>query len=437
MGYSGILRRLNASGYEAYLVGGCVRDTLLGRNIHDFDITTSALPEQVVSVFPDCQIIPTGIKHGTVTLLSGGVSYEITTFRQDGKYSDSRRPDSVTFTPSLSEDLARRDFTMNAIAMDTAGEITDPFGGAEDISRRIIRCVGDPEGRFTEDALRILRAVRFASQLGFTIAPETAEAVHNMKYRLRYVSAERLHEELDKLICGSFCIDILLGYCDVIAEIIPELAPEFGFDQHSPYHCYDVWEHSVRAVAAAPEDDLILRRTMLLHDIAKPVCARFDETGRGHFKRHAEVGADMAEKILNRLRYDKASIALCVTLIRLHSDKILNEYEAKKLISRIGADTFFKLIEVKKCDNLAKNKFVLEENKILDMIAQNVREMIDSGECCTLRQLMASGNDMQSIGLTGAEIGTALDELLDQVMLGELPNDHEALMEYAEKRWKK
>ena len=433
-GHIKALQRMEKAGYEAYLVGGCVRDQLMGRPVHDHDITTSAMPEQVMAVFSDCTVVPTGIKHGTVTVLFEGEPLEITTFRVDGSYSDSRRPDEVSFTTDIRDDLSRRDFTMNAIAMSADGRIIDPFGGREDIEKGVIRCVGEPGKRFAEDALRILRAVRFASQLGFGIDDGTSAAVRGMKGRLSLISEERIRDEIDKLICGRDCIRVMLEYSDVITEVIPELAPCVGFDQHSPYHKYDVWEHTVRAVGAAPQDDLLLRRTMLFHDVAKPACARFDENGRGHFKRHAPVGADMAGGIMKRLRYDNKSIAGICTLIRHHADKFFTKAGVRRMISEIGADQLFRLLEVMKLDNLAKNEFVLKENLMFDELAQTARDLLAAGECCTLGELAVNGSDLKEAGFSGAEVGAMLHELLEQVIDEKLPNSREELLAYAGRR---
>ena len=429
-----ILNVLEKSGFEAYLVGGCVRDTLMERPFHDTDITTNALPEQIMEVFRNYKTIPTGIKHGTVTVLSEGVPYEITTYRIDGKYSDSRRPDSVEFTSSLREDLARRDFTINAVAMNSEGEISDPFGGSEDIKNGIIRCVGSPEKRFSEDALRIMRAVRFSSQLGFRIEPETAEAVHNMKDRLKNISAERIREELDKLICGKNCLSVLMEYSDVITTVIPEFESCIGFDQHSPYHKYTVWEHTAQAVNLAPPDNLKMRRALLFHDIAKPVCAKFDETGRGHFKKHAETGAEMTQNIMKRLRYDGESIAYAVLLIAHHSDNVKSRTDIKKLMSVIGDKLFLELMEMKKCDNSAKNDFVRDEIIQLDELIAEGRRIIENGECRSLHMLDINGNDLVNIGLKGAEIGDTLKKLLNLVIEEKLPNEHDILLNYIKNR---
>ena len=425
-----ILAELEKHGFEAYMVGGCVRDDIMGRTCHDTDITTNALPEEIIDVFEGYKIIPTGIKHGTVTVLCEGVPFEITTYRIDGRYSDHRRPDSVRFTSDITADLARRDFTVNAIAMDRRGNTVDPFGGRADIENRIIRCVGAPEKRFGEDALRIMRAVRFASQLGFRIDDATAAAVHGMKEQLSGISAERIRDELDKLICGVNSTEILLEYTDVITAVIPELKPSVGLDQRSPYHKYNVWEHTVRALAAAPREDLLLRRTMLFHDIGKPACMKLDETGRGHFKQHDRVGAEMTAEVMRKLRYDTRSINTTVKLIDNHSKKLRCRTDVKKMLSRMGDELFFKLMEMKKCDNSAKNDFVVKENGFFDKCADMAREMIENNECRSIRGLAVTGTDLVELGLEGAEIGQMQKELLELVIEEKLPNDRQALTEY-------
>ena len=425
-----LLKRLEDAGFEAYYVGGCVRDHLMGRAVHDVDITTNALPEQTAAVFEGYKVIPTGIRHGTVTVLAEGTPYEITTYRVDGSYSDSRRPDSVEFTPDIVQDLARRDFTMNAIAMDIRGNIVDPFGGRGDIEHSLIRCVGEPEKRFTEDALRIMRGIRFASQLGFGIEEKTAQAIIDMRGRLSIISRERVREELDKLLCGKDCGKVLTDYRVIIAEIIPEMVACFGFDQFSRYHKYDVYEHIVKAVTSAPQDQLILRRALLLHDIAKPQMFTLDENGVGHFKGHAKVSAEMAKEILTRLRFDNRTIALTSQLISHHSDKIHSERQIRLMVSEFGIETFLMLMDFKKYDNCGKNDFVLDENKEFDRFKVIAREFADSGECITLSQLAISGSDLTELGFRGKEIGTALAQLHSLVISGDLPNDKQALTNY-------
>lgn len=425
-----ILAELEGSGYEAYLVGGCVRDSLMGRSCHDIDITTNARPEEIIGVFREYKVIPTGLRHGTVTVLSEKEAFEITTYRIDGEYSDSRRPDSVEFTTELKADLARRDFTMNAIAMDRNGNFHDPFGGADDIKKGIIRCVGEPEKRFTEDALRILRAVRFASQLGFKIEKQTSEALLKLRSRLDFVSMERIREELDKLLCGKYCTEIMLKYREIIAQIIPELRACFDFQQHSRYHCYDVYEHIVRAVAAAPEASLLLRRAMLFHDIGKPSMFTLDENGTGHFKGHAQAGAEITKRVMSRLRYDNNTIRLTCKLIDLHSDKIQSERQIKRMVSQLGIQNFLSLLELKKADNSAKNKFVLAENADFERFAEIARRFDEENCCLKLSQLAVNGNDMLELGMNGKKIGETLNKLLELVIDNELPNEKAALLDY-------
>lgn len=422
-----ILKILEDSGFEAYYVGGCVRDVLRGKNPNDVDITTNALPQEIMSVFSRFTVIPTGIKHGTVTVIDDGIPYEITTFRVDGEYSDSRRPDSVTFTPNLNEDLARRDFTMNAIAMDRFGNIIDPFGGQQDIKNGIIRCVGNPVKRFTEDALRIMRAVRFASQLGFRIDEETSAAVHSMKNRLNKIASERIRDELDKLICGENCIKILMEYSDIITEIIPELSDSIGFDQKSDYHKYTVWEHTVRAIDYSPSDSPLIRRALLFHDIAKPKCAVFDEHGKGHFKGHPQEGAEMCRNIMKKLRYDGKTIAVTYQLINWHGEKIKNRIEIKKIMNHLGPEGFLQLLAMKSCDDRAKNHFVKDSIPDYFDRARMCGEICASGECYSLKQLAVNGADLENLGFSGSEIGEKLREILDLVIEEKLENSREAI----------
>ena len=311
------LERLERAGHAAYLVGGCVRDSLLGRVPGDWDITSSALPEQTEAVFAGERIIETGLKHGTVTVLLGGLPLEITTFRTESGYADHRHPDTVVFTPSLEEDLARRDFTVNAMAWSPARGLVDPFGGRADLERGLIRCVGDPKQRFDEDALRILRALRFAAQLDFAIDPATAAAALALRQSLELVSRERLAVELTKLLCGPAVRRIVTEYWPILALPLPELAPMAGLDQRSPYHCYDVLEHSAAAAEAVPPDK-ILRWAALLHDAGKPACFTLDEQGRGHFFGHAKPGAELARAALTRLRFDKDTVRRVAALVELH-----------------------------------------------------------------------------------------------------------------------
>ena len=426
-----ILEKLEASGFKAYMVGGCVRDRLMGRQIHDTDITTDALPEQITAVFSGEKVIPTGLKHGTVTVLLSGTPYEITTFRVDGSYTDSRRPDKVEFTSDIEADLSRRDFTMNAIAMDRRGNIVDPYGGADDIKAGVIRCVGEPERRFTEDALRILRAVRFASQLGFQINSYTEKAMLELRTRLDLISRERVRDEFDKLLCGRNSTEVLLRYREIIAQIIPEMRPCFGFEQHTPYHRYDVYSHIVHSIEAVPEDDLFLRRAMFFHDIGKPPMFTLDDNGTGHFKGHAPLSAEMSLDIMKRLRYDTHTIERTCRLIGMHSDKIKDEVQLKKKLSELGLEDFCKLMEFKKADNCAKNEFIQADNEIFDSYIGTARRLVRENACLSLRQLAVNGSDIAALGVSGKDIGQVLAKLLDLVIEGSLTNDRDTLLSYA------
>lgn len=439
--YIYILSELEKAGFEAYIVGGCVRDLCIGNQPHDFDITTNALPEQIIQVFADKKVILTGLKHGTVTVIHNGETFEVTTFRIDGKYSDSRRPDSVKFTSSLKEDLARRDFTMNAMAMDKNGTLYDYHNGKSDIENHVIRCVGSPEMRFTEDALRILRAVRFSAVLGFDIEEKTAESAIELKKRLGHVSAERIRTELVKTLCGKNVVDVMLKYREIIAQIIPEMRECFDFNQYSKYHKYDVYEHIVRALGSVPVDSPdceILRTALLFHDIGKPAVCRIDEKGKGHFSGHAKVSADIACDIMHNLKFDNKTVETVRTIIANHGDVFdfnnsdtIPENHIKRMIHEIGEERFFLLLELKKADNLAKHDFVLDENKLIDNIAETARKLIADNCCMSLAQLDINGNDVSAIGFKGHEIGECLNSLLYMVMDGEIENKHDILIKTA------
>lgn len=430
-----IITKLENSGFEAYFVGGCVRDKLMGRPVHDYDITTNALPEQIMNVFKDFHLITAGLKHGTVTVIYNKAPYEITTYRIDGGYSDSRHPDSVKFTSNLEDDLVRRDFTINSIAMDKQGIICDPLGGSDDIKKGVIRCVGDPTERFTEDALRILRALRFSSQLGFEIDRTTSDTLLSLCENIKLVSAERIRDELDRLLCGENCASVMLKYREIIAQIIPELRSCFDFEQHSRYHKYDVYTHIVKSMEAAPRDSILLRRAMLFHDIGKPQMFTIDKDGEGHFKGHASVSAEKADEIMTRLRYSRRDISITRELIFRHSDKIQSDRQIKRIVSQIGEEAFFLLIEMKKADNRAKREFVLTENKTLESYEEKARRFIAQNSCMKLSQLAVNGNDMIDVGLKGKDIGKALDRILTLVIDDSLPNERETLLEYARENY--
>ena len=350
-----ILQMLTAAGHEGYLVGGCVRDLLRGVEPHDWDICTSALPEETEQRFAGRRILGTGLKHGTVTVLVEDEPYEITTYRREGPYSDRRRPDYVRFVPDLAEDLARRDFTMNAIAMDLDGNLRDPFGGAEDIRAGLIRCVGEPDPRFQEDGLRVMRALRFAAVFGYEIEAHTARAIHENRAMLDRVAAERINVELRKLLVGKDAGNVLRQYPDVFCQFWPQLGPLVTLEQHSPWHCRGGWEHTIHAVEAAPAD-VALRLAMLLHDIGKPACKSTDEQGVDHFYGHPAVSARLADEMLQALKFDSKTRERVVLLVKRHDVPLPPTGPAiRRWLSRLGPEAFFQLLEVKRADNMGQN----------------------------------------------------------------------------------
>ena len=428
-----VLQKLEAAGHEAYLVGGCVRDLLRGVTPHDCDITTSARPEAVLALFEGFAI-PTGLQHGTVTVREEGESFEVTTFRADGVYSDHRRPDSVQFSDSLEEDLRRRDFTVNAMAMDRRGNVYDFHGGADDLQRGILRCVGEPQRRFDEDALRIMRALRFAATLGFAIEKDTAEAVERCAPLLRHIAAERLHEEMTKLLLGDSAVEILMGYPAVFGVFLPEILPCVGFDQRNYHHLYDVWEHTVRAVGNAPRDAL-LRWTMLLHDLGKPACFTVDEEGVGHFYGHDELGAQMAAEITARLRFDKKTASRVELLIARHMRQIEpTEKAVGRVLRQIGEEALRQLLVVKRADAAACHPDYAWQTEALDEVEAVLAQLLAKETCFTLRDLAVGGHDLMALGLQGQAIGRTLDALLERVAEGELPNERDALLAWVQKK---
>ena len=423
-----ILSRLEAAGHEAYCVGGAVRDRLLGRAPGDWDVTTSALPEEVSALFAP-HALPTGLRHGTVTVKPEGVpGVEVTTYRREGAYSDCRRPDSVEFTASLEEDLARRDFTVNAMALDLRGALADPFGGGEDLKRGLLRAVGEPEKRFGEDALRILRGLRFAARLGFSIEAGTDRALRACAPLLERIAPERVREELTGVLCGPYAETVLVSYPDVLGVVLPEIAPSVGFDQRSVYHCYDVWEHTARAVGAAPSAP-VLRWTMLLHDLGKPDTFFLDGEGRGHFYGHWRKSAEYAGAILDRLRFDRRSRDLILTLVERHDCELpLSEKSVRKNLARYGEEAVRALLAVKRADNLAQAPEYRDRQVLIGQWEDLLNLVLQEGACFSLRQLAVRGGDLTALGLRGPAVGRVLQALLDQVLDGKLPNDREILL---------
>lgn len=430
-----VTEKLKNAGYEAYIVGGCVRDSLMGIPPHDYDITTDASPDEMKDVFSDCNLIETGLKHGTLTAMSDGSAVEVTTYRIDGNYNDNRHPDSVTFTKSLKEDLARRDFTINAMAYSDDGMLIDLFGGRDDLAAGTIRCVGNPEKRFGEDALRIIRALRFASVLGFELEESTKKAVFALKDRLISVSAERLAAELEKLIMGNNCFSVLTEYSEVLSVFIPEISPCVDFDQHNRYHRYTVWEHIAMAVATSRRERHI-RLAMLFHDIGKPLCYTFDEVKeQGHFHGHEKISAEMADVIMRRLKMSTETVNTVCKLIEKHYFKPQVDSNGnpvpknvRKMLSELGGDMFFMLLDVQRADANSKQGFCLDRLPILDKMEAAAKEMLAEGDCLTLKDLDVDGNDLIASGYSGKQIGEALSYLLDKVVSEELPNKKDILL---------
>ena len=429
-----VLQTLECAGHEAYIVGGCVRDILMGKPPHDWDVTTSALPEETMALF-DHFAIPTGLRHGTVTVRSGETACEVTTFRTDGDYPDHRHPAAVTFTRSLREDLQRRDLTVNAMAMDVHGTLHDPFGGQADIRRRILRCVGEPERRFREDALRILRTLRFSATLGFAIQADTHRSLRERRDDLRYVAAERVREELTKLLCGADVLRVLLEDPQVLGVVLPEILPCVGFDQHNRHHCYDVWGHTAHAVAAAPPDP-VLRWAMLLHDLGKPSCFTLDDRGVGHFHGHHRPSAEMAETVCRRLRFDKAAAHQICTLVRYHDRPIpLTEKTIRRAMNQLGVEGLRQLCAVKRADNLAQHPDYRSRQREIDEGEAIMDALLERDACFSLKQLAVNGRDMAALGLEGPAIGQMLQALLEAVMDGAADNERDALLTLAKEKY--
>ena len=425
-----ILRTLTAAGWEAFLVGGCVRDLLRGVPPHDWDICTSARPEETKRCFAGRRMLETGARHGTVTVLEDGEPYEITTCRAEGPYSDGRRPDCVTFVSDLETDLARRDFTVNAIAMDPDGALRDPFGGRADLRAGLIRCVGEPDRRFQEDGLRLMRALRFAAVLGYAIEERTARAIHENRFMLDRVSAERINAELRRLLTGPKAGDVLRQYPDVFCQFWPQLAPLVTLEQNTPWHCWGGWEHTIHAVEAASADR-ILRLTMLLHDIGKPACKSTDENEIDHFYGHPAVSAKLADQMLRALKFDNKTRERVVTLVEHHDVQIpCRDRSIRKWLGRLGPETFFQLLEVKRADGMGQAyELVKDRLTELEKMKTKAKELVAQGQCFSLKNLAVNGQDVIAAGIVpGPEVGRVLEGLLERVFNGEVSNKRETLL---------
>ena len=418
-----ILRILEENGYEAYVVGGCVRDSVLGRTPDDWDITTSAKPEQVKELF--YRTIDTGLKHGTVTVLMDKEGFEVTTYRVDGDYEDGRHPKEVLFTSSLEEDLKRRDFTINAMAYHPDRGLVDLFHGMDDIRNKVIRCVGSPLERFQEDALRILRAVRFSAQLGFAVEKETEDGIRALAPNLKCVSAERIQTELVKLLVSSHPDYLRTAYeTGVTRQFLPEFDVCMGTEQNTPHHCWTVGEHILHSLAGVRADK-VLRLTMLLHDIGKPAVKTTDEKGRDHFKTHGAQSEKMAKIILRRLKFDNDTTEKVCRLIRWHDARPLPEMkQVRRAVNRIGEDIFPLYLEVQRADMLAQSGYKRAEKEArLDGVTLCYRKILEENQCISLKELAVKGKDLIEAGYRpGPEIGEKLNFLLEHVL--ECPEDN-------------
>ena len=425
-----IITLLENAGFEAFCVGGAVRDSIMGLNPTDWDITTSASPEDTVMVFKDYKTVDTGLKHGTLTVIIDKTPFEVTTYRVDGDYNDNRHPENVHFTKKLSDDLSRRDFTVNALAYNDKTGLVDLYGGQEDIYNSIIKTVGNPSARFQEDGLRIMRALRFASVLGFTIESETAKAIHDNKDLLKNISAERLAVELSKLVCGKNAFNILMEYWDVLSVFIPEIKSAIGFKQYGKKHAYDVWEHICHTVDTIPQDR-ILRLTMLLHDLGKIPTHKLDKNGNSTFKSHATIGGDIAREILTRLKLDKKTINRVSFLVANHDfEPPLSKTDLKKHLKTKTIEDIKTLLIIKKSDRGALSESYRDISKESEQCLKWLSEIENNNECCKISQLAITGDDLKKKGLEGEDIGKALDTLLDAVIEGKLQNKKDDLLTY-------
>lgn len=431
------VKMLIDAGFEAGFVGGCIRDAIIGETPHDWDICTSATPDEIQSVFTDFKQLTIGLKHGTITIIIDKEEIEITTYRIDGEYSDGRRPDNVIFTRNLIEDLTRRDYTQNAIFFNEFQGIVDPFNGVADIEHKVIRCVGDANKRLGEDALRILRGIRFAANLGFVVEEFTKTSMFINKELLKNISQERITVEFVKMLQGKNALNTLYEYREIIAYIIPETKAMMGLKQHNPYHVYDVWKHTLIAVDNA--EGLLLKLTMFFHDIGKTSCYSFDEQGIGHFYGHAEVSAKITSEIFKRMKMTSAQgingneLKDILELIKYH-DVIIEpkKKSVRKILSKLNGNKtqFQRLLSVKRADALAQAPDkLINRLKEIDTIETIFNEALSENACTTLKDLNISGKDLIAIGiLPGIEIGEILNQLLEDVINEILPNEKNSLL---------
>ena len=421
---------LENAGFAAYAVGGCVRDACLGLTPHDYDLCTSALPEQTEEVFRDYRLVLAGEKHGTVTVLTEGGPVEITTFRTEGGYRDNRHPDWVKFVPDIEGDLSRRDFTVNAMAYSPKRGFSDPFGGREDLKNHILRAVGDPEARFAEDSLRILRGVRFAARFGLTPVEKTMAAMLSQAHLMENLARERVFEELCKLLLAAKAADIT-RFAPILAAVIPELAPMIGFDQHSPHHAYDLITHTAHVLEGVPTT-LPLRWAALLHDTGKVTTFTLDATGRGHFYGHARDSAAIADKILRRLKAPTALREEAVALIGRHMTRLQPDRKLlRRQVSKYGFPTVEAMLALQQADMGSKGTGEDDGSTVFAAVQQLLADLKAEDACLSLKDLAVNGTDLITLGFQGKEIGACLSALLEQLIEERLPNERSALLAWA------
>ena len=425
-----VLERLEQRGFESWFVGGVVRDLLRGAEAHDSDLASAATPQDVIAALPDDPVLTTGARHGTVTVVVDHVPVEVTTFRTETTYADSRHPDEVRFASKLEDDLSRRDFTVNAMALHPTRGLVDLFGGREDLRRGVIRCVGDPAERFREDALRILRALRFASKLSFCLDAATADAARRGKDSLSLLSRERVQSECTGLLCGENARQVIVSYYDILSQPFPFLSAMAGFDQHNEHHCFDLLGHTaavVGAIAPVPR----LRLAALLHDCEKPACFSLDADGVGHFYGHASRGAKTAETLLRGLKYDNATLARVPLLVKWH-DAPLEETPRmlKRRLNQMGEDALRDLLALQRADTLGLAPRYHDRLAHFDRLEAMLDEVLAQDACFSVKKLAVSGNDLKELGLRGREIGQAQRRLVDAVIDEKVKNEKDALLAY-------
>lgn len=432
-----LLSKLNEKGVKAYTVGGAVRDSLMGREPSDYDVSAECTPFELLEIFKDFRCVDTGIRYGTLSVFSGERYVEITCCRRERGYSDNRRPDAVEYCKNIEEDLARRDFAVNAIAMDGEGDLIDPFNGKKDIENKIIRAVGDPERRFSEDALRIIRAVRFEATLGFEMEEETKKAVKKLAPSLVNVSGERIFTELKKLLLGDNVFSVLMEYKEVVCTVIPELSVSVGFEQNNPHHVYTVYEHIAKTVEAAPKD-INIRLCMLLHDVAKPRSYTTDEKGVGHFYGHPELSEKMAYDILKRLKADGETVKKVCFLIKYHDTRpSATRKSLRKYLSKVGFEGARELLGVRRADLSGQSPAYFDQFEYLSESERIIDALEKEEVCISLEGLAVKGKDLVEIGIPkGKAIGEILSYLLEKVVKEEIPNERESLLKTAKRKGK-